>query len=737
MKRTLVLILLFFVSVAYTQDLIYQDWKKGLSDITTNDSIINYSKSYINKVSNSQKVEIYKHIAKTFYTSSRDSSLFYYNKAIEIGESIKNKEILIAVYISQAGFYMDIEDIEKAEVSIEKAKFYYEKYNDSKYSVDYYGQLSRLKGLKGETEESYRFMNKSIDLAHKINDTITLPNLYHNLGIQYYNDSKFEKATSSFIKALELKERQGVLDVDVTYYMLGYIYSENNNKLLAKKYLKKSIESSKKSENQFILLFSHAMISKSYTKEKLYDKTIKHLDSAKRIAQNLKMSEREAQIDLEIGHFYLNQYKDYETAKNYYDGAYLIAKNSNIPHIKRNAARALFNLNLIKKKYKKAYKYLNVLEVVVNNEYAPTIDDKSEVFLAKGKYYKATEDYEQSLNNYLSYYALRDSISSVESNTKIAELEKKYDTQGKELKIIALDKERREQELLTQRAKSRQNMFLLLAGLLASGLVFGFWINSKLKKQKRELSNANNSLNKVNGIKNRLFSIIAHDLRGMLIPFQRAGKVLSHHVNKKNYDRVKVLSNELQNNSNNLSNMLDNLLNWSLVQMNGYVFKVEELSLKKEFENLISNFRQHSKDKETNLELIYTKDHSILFDKGAFHIIFRNLIGNALKYTENGTIKIEFEKEFNILKCSVSDTGVGMSENQQAQLFQFEGNNSAIGTQGEKGTGIGLNLVHRFVTMQKGKISVSSKLQIGTRFDLSFPILETSKDIVDSNSISA
>ena len=111
------------------------------------------------------------------------------------------------------------------------------------------------------------------------------------------------------------------------------------------------------------------------------------------------------------------------------------------------------------------------------------------------------------------------------------------------------------------------------------------------------------------------------------------------------------------------------------------------------------------------------------FDKGAFHVIFRNIIGNSLKYTENGTIKIEVVKDVNSLKFYIIDTGIGMTAEQLESMFKLEENKTTIGTQGEKGTGIGLNLVYRFVTMHQGKINVSSEKRIGTKFELFFPII--------------
>ncbi len=91
------------------------------------------------------------------------------------------------------------------------------------------------------------------------------------------------------------------------------------------------------------------------------------------------------------------------------------------------------------------------------------------------------------------------------------------------------------------------------------------------------------------------------------------------------------------------------------------------------------------------------------------------------------------KRNLNILKCSVIDTRVGMSREQLKELFILENKASSLGTRGEKGTGLGLSLVYRFVTMNGGRIEVSSEKRVGTKFDLSFPLLDS--DIVHSQKL--
>ena len=221
----------------------------------------------------------------------------------------------------------------------------------------------------------------------------------------------------------------------------------------------------------------------------------------------------------------------------------------------------------------------------------------------------------------------------------------------------------------------------------------------------------------------------------MIIPFQRSGRMLKHYIENEDYEKTLVFSQELQKKSEGLSSMLDNLLSWSIDQMNGYKMNPELLYVKQELEGLKLSFDQQARFKNTKISIEGNEEIALTFDKGAFHIIFRNLIGNALKYTENGSIRVVLKRELDALKCSVIDTGIGMSKEQLDHLFSIENKESRVGTNGEKGTGLGLSLVYRFLTMNGGSIQVSSDNRVGTKFDLSFPLSEN--DIVETQEVNA
>ena len=738
MKGFLTCFTLLITSLGFTQEenQSCEIWRNTIESISNYDSIVNINKRFLNQVTKSCKLDICESMGNVYRDlRKQDSSLYYFKRGVKLTKELKKPSRTIIFYTNIASIYLRTSSLDSATWYLKKAKKILNNGNYENGLIEYYSVQSSMMSLKSEKQKAYKYSDSAINIAIKINDTINLPNLYQNIGLEYVNNEEYNMGVEKLIISAKLKEKYKEKDVDGTYYLLSAAYNSLGNEEVSKKYLKKSIKAAKKSGNDFMVVLGNIEYIKQLQKRKLYKESLKHIDSARVNANQLKDSSLIAELDYYLGIVYLIDILDYKKAKYYFNRTNdysLKADNSDMLYLSQNA---LFDLNIEIKDYQAANRNLKQLEYLTNSSNDTRY--RLRYYKTSANYHQKTGNYKKALESNLEFHRIQDSLFDVEKVTKIAELEKQYDTQNKELKIAELNESKKAQELLTQKAKTKQNLFLGFLVILGLLFLMGFWFYRKSKKQQNALAKAHKKLSEVDAVKNRLFSIIAHDLRGMLVPFQRAGKILNHHVEKENYDKVKILSKDLQANSQSLSNMLDNLLNWSLEQMNGYTFKKESFSLKNEFETIISNFEQHAKDKNTAITLNYNEDYTVDFDKGAFHVIFRNLIGNALKYTEQGTIKVVFNKDFNALNCSVSDTGVGIDKEKQMQLFTLDNNNSTKGTQGEKGTGLGLNLVQRFVNMHQGKISVSSKLRLGTRFDISFPIFESEKGLEDNTSISA
>ncbi|GAA0719094.1 hypothetical protein GCM10009430_17770 [Aquimarina litoralis] len=709
-------------------------WRKQKDTITSSDMQLKHNHNMISKVDELCKMKIYLSSAFIMYESKRktDSSLYFCNKAIELGNDIDEKEFLAEAYINRADTYLLNNKYESAEEDLSNARRILNNFFDDKRWIFYYQSYAELHDNKSDFHNSLKYIDSAITISKRINNDIELAVCYHNQGLSYFRLSKYEKAIQSLLLAIDLKENQQNPDgIARTYYLLGNCYVKWGQYKTALKYLKKSIPLAKKEGNDFLLILNYSYLVESFIETEEIDNALEFSNKAFELATKIKNNERIFQALIQKGWIYFNNLQQYDLAEQYFEKAY---STTNLINQEKNqylfrCFHALINVYLIQEKYDDAKKFLKLYEETAKK--LVVLDEIQQMHKTLSTYYEKTGQTGLALKHLKKYYKIKDSVSNQQVQTKVADLDKKYDTKKKELEIVTLNKEKDAQKLLAQQAQARQNWYLLATGVLLLFLGIGTWAFRKLQKQQKELKATNQ-------VKNRLFSIISHDLRGMIIPFQRSGKILTYHIEKGNIEKTKELSQALEQNSERLSITLDNLLNWSLEQMNGYKMNPETIDVATDIKEIVAVYEAQSAYKKTNIELQYQEDIMISMDKGAFHVIFRNLIGNALKYTEEGSIRITFSHKDRLFLCSIIDTGVGMSKDQLEHLFSLEEKKSTIGTQGEKGTGLGLNLVYRFIQMHNGTIDVSSEKRIGTRFDLRIPItmiLSTEKN--SSESLSA
>lgn len=251
--------------------------------------------------------------------------------------------------------------------------------------------------------------------------------------------------------------------------------------------------------------------------------------------------------------------------------------------------------------------------------------------------------------------------------------------------------------------------------------------NQKILKQQDELSASkydlqvkNQELQKFNSAKEKLFSIIAHDVKSPIIGLKSSLDLLNKNIIS--VDEFKSLSIELAQRVNQLQGNLDNLLQWSQSQMLGITAKPERCFLKSILIDCLGLLQQNLENKQLKIETAIPDLLEIYADPNHIRLILRNLISNAIKfsYTEH-TIYIKAEYNLNSTVVSVRDTGTGMDEATTNNIFDAMQLNSQYGTANEKGTGLGLQMCKEFLEKNNGQIWVQSQLGKGSEFSFSIP----------------
>ena len=220
----------------------------------------------------------------------------------------------------------------------------------------------------------------------------------------------------------------------------------------------------------------------------------------------------------------------------------------------------------------------------------------------------------------------------------------------------------------------------------------------------------------------KFITIIAHDLRSPFVSILGALELLRNKLEQDNIKDVDEYVNIAAYSARRTLNLLDNLLAWAVSQNSEKSFTPVKINLKKVLAFEISNINYSARQKQIKLNNSIASELNVSGDLQMIKTVFRNLISNAVKYTNpGGEISITARAEGAYVEISVKDNGIGISQEVQNDLFKAHTYKSTPGTKNEKGTGLGLLLCKEFVELNGGKIQVESKKGTGSEFKITLP----------------
>ncbi|MCA1759933.1 MAG: transporter substrate-binding domain-containing protein, partial [Bacteroidales bacterium] len=240
---------------------------------------------------------------------------------------------------------------------------------------------------------------------------------------------------------------------------------------------------------------------------------------------------------------------------------------------------------------------------------------------------------------------------------------------------------------------------------------------SERKKAELLLKERESQLRELNSTKDKLFSIIAHDLRSPFNAIIGLSEQLIENINDFEVAESEKYLQLINLSAKNTLVLLDNLLNWAKTQTGQNIYNPEKIYLSEIVREISEVSKSIAKIKDISLKYAHDIDFEVYADVNMLKTILRNLIFNAIKYTQlNGKIVISAVQNQNNIEITVSDNGVGMSEETRSKLFKMDANITTPGTANEKGSGLGLILCKEFVEKHGGKIWVESELGKGSAF---------------------
>jgi signal transduction histidine kinase len=301
-------------------------------------------------------------------------------------------------------------------------------------------------------------------------------------------------------------------------------------------------------------------------------------------------------------------------------------------------------------------------------------------------------------------------------------MQAKYNTEMKQAQIELLTKDARirEQELNTQKIWFYFTIgCLMLLILLAFVLYYSYrrikGINFALEEKNTEIHRQAKQLGNLNITKDKLFSIIGHDLRSPVASLKGLLDVLNNKLLSQ--EEFIEITGKLKRSLDSVYDDLDNLLQWSQSQLRGLQANPQSFNIKPLTDEKIELFREAAQYKDVTIINELPEESYVQADKNHISLALRNLLANAIKFNSNGgVVRIKSKIRGKELEISVTDSGVGISLDDLNKLFNAETHFTKRGTNEEKGVGIGLLLTKEFVESNGGAIWVTSELGKGSTF---------------------
>ncbi|MBE8727858.1 histidine kinase [Flavobacterium sp. KB82] len=370
---------------------------------------------------------------------------------------------------------------------------------------------------------------------------------------------------------------------------------------------------------------------------------------------------------MDIATFYYDQYKDSQ-AIPYFKKAYELSKKIKSFELKRTAT-------------------LNMAVVEENRK-----------------------NFSQALVYRKEYEAWKDSLNDQNKVWAIADLEKKFAVQQKQKEVNVLAAE--------NKAKiAERNGFIISSALLL--ILFGtgvYFYRQKIRSSKIILKQKN-ELDELNATKDKLFSIVSHDLRSSVNALKTSNSKLLESLESKNFSELDVLLHNNSTIANGAYNLLDNLLNWALLQTKQAYFYQESLHLSSIVKHVEYNYKPLMLNKNIDFKSNVDSSDYVFADMDSVKITIRNFLDNAIKFSkENGSISIYSKpstEEFCYLV--IEDTGLGMNNATREELLKDTVLLSKKKNDDIIGTGLGLQLCKSMIHKNGGKLDIESEEGVGTK----------------------
>lgn len=588
--------------------------------------------------------------------------------------------------------------------------------NNPYWRANAYNTSGLLYWAKSDFTKAMNFFLKSANINDSLKNDIGLLRNYGNIGLINYSTQNYDKAIEYTTKALKLAEKLKMnRELALAYGNLGIIYQSTGKYKESLTNHNKALKITQELDDRKGVIRNLSNIAVVYTSMDNYTEAVKKYSEALQLAIQEQDNRSILLLEGNLGVTYFHIATD--TNNN-------ISTSEKRKFLKLSEEYLLKAIALAKK--------MNFTDALY--EYYPSLS----------RTYKELDDYKNAFHFNELFYAIKDSLFSIENNKAINNLQSKFEKQLVEKENLLLKKDNQVKQITIYAS-------IVIIMLILAGLYYYYrnnkitrQLNIQLEEQNQKISDAklelerllevisaknielevtNDELAQTNATKDKLFSIISHDLRNPLQAILLNSELMLNFKSKMSDQEQEDRIAKILESSNNLNKLLEDLLQWSRTQMKRIELHPVDFDLKSLVDVVINLHSEQANQKQIRIDNKLPQYIIINADMNLINAVFRNLISNAIKFTPNGgLIEIGCEdSNNNLCEIYVKDNGVGIPKENLEKLFSISSSFSTRGTNNESGTGLGLILVKEFVNLNRGEVAVDSEIDKGTTIIIKIP----------------
>lgn len=532
-------------------------------------------------------------------------------------------------------------------------------------------------------ESAMRYLLQALELSEKLNAKEGTASILHRIGTLYFNQGKYQQALTHFIRSRELWNQVSPLKTAGINSEIGNVYYRLKDYSSALAYYERSLAINRQIGDLQGMGYSFNNVGLALYKLGEKKKALQALEQSLRYRVEVDSKEGISNSYINLAEYYLAE-GDVDKALMYAQKNLTFVQSSDV-------------LNLLADAY-------NIL----------------------AKVYTRRRDFERAYQHHLLYTQLSDSINNVQQMRNLSELQVLYETQQKEAENARLREQQTKHEAVIQRQNILTVASIILFAVMALSAVALFRANkmqtaaNKILQQQNDIIERQRAqLEEANAVKDKLFSILTHDLYGPITSLKTFLSLANDETfsKKELQDYIRMISSSVEN----VIGLMENVLRWSQSQWQGIIIQPTTINLYHIANECLRLLKPHAQQKGIMLYNDIPPATYAFADYQTVDLVVRNLLSNAVKFTNaGGIIRIRAVERDDSIDTVIEDTGVGISNEQLNRLFSAAGI-TTTGTDNEQGAGLGLILCKEFIEKNGGTLRIDSEFGKGTTVTFSLP----------------